>query len=178
MQWILLLLGGLVVLLVILLIVGMLLPRAHRATSRIEVNRPADEVWAAVRDLGQVPAFWPEIKSSERQPDRGGKEVWLQRMKNGFEIPLEIEEDQPPSRMVTRIAIEGKAPFGGRWIYQLTPVQTGTQVLLTEDGWVDNPLFRVISRITGHHATLDGYLAGLARKFGSEARPVHLEQNK
>jgi len=176
MQWILLVVGGLVGLLILLVLIGLFLPRAHRASSQIELPRPVPEVWAAVRDLSQVPTFWPDIKTSERQPDREGHEVWLQKMKNGFEIPLEIDEDRPPSRLVTRIALQGKAPFGGRWIYDIAETPGGARLTLTEDGWVDNPFFRVISKITGYHATLDGYLKALGRKMGSQAQPVHVEE--
>ena len=86
MQWILLLLGALVALFLVLVIAGFLLPRNHRATSWIELKRPPSEVWPVVRDLGQVPSFWPEIKAAERKPDRDGHEAWSQTMKNGFEM--------------------------------------------------------------------------------------------
>jgi hypothetical protein len=174
MQWILLLLGALFGLVVVLLIVGMLLPRAHRATSVLNLPKttPA-EVWAVIRDLGRVPEFWPDVRTSERKPDRDGKEVWVQTMKNGFALPLVIEEDSPPTRLVTRIAIEGKAPFGGTWIYEITGSGTGSKVTVTEDGFIGNPLFRVVSRIMGYHSTLDSYLTALARRMGENARPVH-----
>lgn len=174
MQWVLFIVGGLVALILALVIVGLLLPRTHVATSTIELAKPPSEVWSLIRDLGQVPAFWPEIKSSVRQPDRNGHEVWLQTMKNGFALPLEIDEDQPPSRLVTRIAIEGKAPFGGLWIYEVSASGTGSRVKVTEDGFVDNPLFRVISKVMGHHATLDSYLRALGKRLGESVEPEHV----
>jgi uncharacterized protein YndB with AHSA1/START domain len=173
MQWVLVVVGGVIALVLGLVIVGLLLPRKHIATSTIELSKPPSEVWAVIRDLGQVPAFWPDIKSSVRQPDRDGREVWLQTMKNGFALPLEIEEERPPSRLVTRIAIEGKAPFGGIWIYEITESGTGTRVSVTEDGFVDNPFFRVVSRVMGHHATLDSYLRALGKRMGGTAEPRH-----
>lgn len=173
MQWILLLLGALVALFLVLVIAGFLLPRNHRATSWIELKRPPSEVWPVVRDLGQVPSFWPEIKAAERKPDRDGHEAWSQTMKNGFEIPLEIDEDQPPNRLVTRIATAGKTPFGGSWIYEIAAAPGGSRIILTEDGWVDNPIFRVMSRIMGYHTTLDSYLRALGKKFGESVKPAH-----
>jgi uncharacterized protein YndB with AHSA1/START domain len=173
MQWILLLVGGVIVLLLGLVVAGLLLPRAHVATSWIELPRPPAEVWSTIRDLGQVPTFWVDVKTSERGPDRNGHEVWTQTMKNGFAIGIEIIDDQPPHRLVTRLAPEGKAPFGGSWIYEVAESGIGSRVTLTEDGWVDNPFFRVISRIMGHHATLDSYLRALGRKLGETVTPVH-----
>lgn len=174
MQWILYLIGGVVVLLVVLVVVGMLLPRKHLATSWIELGKPPAEVWPVIRDLGQVPAFWSDIKSSVRMPDRDGHEAWSQTMKNGFALPLEIDEDRPPNRLVTRIAIEGKAPFGGSWIYEITASGTGSRVSVTEDGWVDNPFFRVVSRVMGYHTTLDSYLRALGKRFGETVQPGHV----
>ena len=174
MQWILMIVGGLVALILLLVVVGLLLPSAHRATSAIQISKPPAEVWSAVRDLGKVPEFWPDIVTSVRQPDRDGHEVWLQTMKNGFALPLVIEEDRPPGRMVTRIALEGKAPFGGSWIYEIAESGGGTRVTLTEDGFVGNPFFRVISKLMGYHSTLDGYLKALARRFGESSQPTHL----
>ena len=173
MQWILILLGGLFGLVVVLLIVGLLLPRTHRATSTIDLAKPPAEVWGVIRDLGRVPEFWSEVKTSERKPDQGGKEVWLQTMKNGFALPLVIEEDTPPTRLATRIALEGKAPFGGTWLYQVAGSGSGAKVTLTEDGFVDNPFFRVVSRIMGYHSTLDSYLRALGKRLGENVEPVH-----
>lgn len=173
MQWILFIVAGLVALILVLVITGMLLPRTHVATSSIEVAKPPAEVWAVIRDLGQVPDFWPDIKSSQRMPDREGRETWSQTMKNGFVIPLEIDEDRPPHRLVSRIAIEGKAPFGGTWIYEVIESAAGSRVRLTEDGFVDNPFFRVVSKVMGHHSTLDSYLRALGKRFGETVQPVH-----
>lgn len=175
MQWLLYLVLGLVGVVLVLVIIGMLLPRTHRATSVVELKAAPTDVWPLVRDLGRVPEFWPEVKTSVRGPDRDGHEVWVQTMKNGFALPLVIEEDLPPSRLVTRIAIEGKAPFGGSWIYEVSPSGGGTRVTLTEDGFVDNPFFRVVSKMMGYHSTLDSYLKALARRLGETAGPVHQE---
>jgi hypothetical protein len=173
MHWIIVIVAGLIAVVLALIVVGMLLPRAHRATSTIQVAKPPTEVWVVIRDLGQTPAYWPEIKTSVRQPDREGREVWLQTMKNGFALPMVIEEERAPNHLTTRIAIEGKAPFGGRWIYEIAESGTGSRISVTEDGFVDNPFFRVISKLMGHHATLDVYLRALGKRLGETVEPVH-----
>ncbi len=96
-------------------------------------------------------------------------------MKNGFELPLVIEAEDPPRRLVTRIATEGKAPFGGTWTYDIIPEGSGSRLTITEDGWVGNPFFRVISRIMGYHGTIDSYLRAVAKRFGSDTKPIHGE---
>jgi uncharacterized protein YndB with AHSA1/START domain len=173
MHWLLYVIGGLVGVILLLVIVGLLLPRRHQATSTLDLKSSPTDVWTLIRDLGRVPEFWPELKTSVRGPDQGGREVWVQTMKNGFVLPMVVEEEVPPSRLVTRIALEGKAPFGGSWTYQVAAAGGGTRLSLTEDGFVDNPFFRVISKLMGHHATLDSYLRGVARALGETAQPAH-----
>ncbi|MEP7327256.1 MAG: SRPBCC family protein [Gemmatimonadota bacterium] len=172
MKWVILVAGVIVGIGLLMVVIGLLLPRNHIATSQVELKQPIDSVWATVRALGDTPSFWPELKSASRMPDVEGKETWGQTMKNGFNLPLVIDEERPPNLLVTRIVAK-HAPFGGVWRYSLEPVNSGTRITVTEDGWVSNPMFRVISRLMGHHTTLDSYLKGLSRKFGEETVPTH-----
>jgi hypothetical protein len=172
MKWVLLVVAVLVVIGILMVVVGLLLPRNHMAASQVELTQPVDSVWAVLRDLGNTPSFWPELKSSSRMPDVEGRETWGQTMKNGYNLPIVIDEERPPNLLVTRI-VARDAPFGGSWRYSLEAVNGGTRVTVTEDGWVSNPMFRVISKLMGHHTTLDSYLMALGKKFGEELKPTH-----
>jgi hypothetical protein len=88
---------------------------------------------------------------------------------------LRIEDAKPTSRMRSVIEDTGE-PFGGEWTYQLTPAGNGCTLDITEDGWVSNPVFRVVSRVIGHHRTMDSYLAALARRFGAPATIEHVAE--
>ncbi len=58
-------------------------------------------------------------------------------------------------------------PFGGTWTFDIEPAGTGTQLTITEDGIVRNPIFRFVSRfVFGHYKTQETYLRDLAKKFG------------
>lgn len=166
---------ALVALVAVLYLAGMAMPRTHRATSRIALQRPPEEVWPAVRNLEALVGSWKDLQAAERLPDRDGKEVWQQKA-GGFELRLIIEEATPPSRLVTRIDAPPDAAFGGTWTYQLAPAGSGTSVTVTEDGYVSNPIFRVMMKVMGTHRTLDGFLGGLAVKFGEKAVVEHVEQ--
>jgi len=172
MKWVLLIVAVMIGLGLLTLVIGLLLPRNHVATSQVELKQPIDSVWAAVRSMGDTPSFWPELKSSSRMPDVDGRETWGQTMESGFNLPLVIDEERPPDLLVTRIVAKD-APFGGTWRYSLEAVTAGTRVTVTEEGWVSNPIFRVISRLMGHHTTLDSYLKALGKKFGEELKPSH-----
>jgi len=59
-------------------------------------------------------------------------------------------------------------PLGGKWTYELRPVQGGTTLRITEDGEVFNPIFRFMSRfVFTHHRTIDRYLGDLERRVSA-----------
>ncbi|HEU5217629.1 MAG TPA: hypothetical protein VFU23_03170, partial [Gemmatimonadales bacterium] len=64
--------------------------------------------------------------------------------------------------------------FGGVWTYQIAPVPGGATVTVTEDGYVNNPLFRTMMKVMGVHKTIDGYLTALGKKLGENLTPEHL----
>jgi hypothetical protein len=93
----------------------------------------------------------------------------LKDLKYG-DVPVRIERDEPPSLLVTRVAGEN-LPFGGTWTFRVSPAQGGSELVITEHGEVYNVIFRFVSRfVTGHHATLDGYLRALQQRV-NEAQP-------
>jgi hypothetical protein len=66
---------------------------------------------------------------------------------------------------VNRIA-DPKLPFGGSWTYEVSAAGSGTELNITENGEVYNPLFRFVSRfIMGHTATIEKYQRDLAARL-------------
>jgi len=60
--------------------------------------------------------------------------------------------------------------FGGRWIYELAPDGAGTRLTITEDGFIKNPVFRLLSRtVFSTASTLERFLADLGAHLGVEA---------
>lgn len=173
MKWIAIIVGILAGLVALAWIAGSLLPREHLAASRITLPQPPDSVWGVVRDLGALKGTWSDLAEARRSVDGTGREVWDEKV-SGFDMRLIVVEDTPPARLVTQIDSPPGAVFGGRWIYELTPTGTGTAVTVTEDGWVGNPLFRLMSRLGGQHRSIDGYLTALGNHFGEQVKPEHL----
>jgi len=114
--------------------IGSVLPRAHLAARRATFAKPPDAVWAAMVELAAA-----------------------------TDLPTAIDIDDRPTRYVTRIA-DDKLPFGGRWIYELEPVGGGTRLTITEDGFVKNPIFRLVTALAPN-ATKNRFLANLARRL-------------
>ena len=175
MKWVLIILGAVIGLVALMALIGALVAREHRATSTVTLRQPPDSVWKVVRDLGGVPAWWPEIKESVRQTDKNGQEVWRQKM-SGWDVPLIVIESAPPRRLVTQIDTSAGGAFGGTWTYELVPDAGGggTKISVTEAGWIGNPIFRFLSRfVFGYYGTLDGYLKALGKHFGEAVQPAH-----
>ena len=139
MRWVLIIVGGLVLLIDIVAAIGATLPRNHTATRTLRVRRPPQEAWTAI----------------------------TQAM-SASDVPVDIVESDPPRKLVSKVK-ETEKMFGGTWTVAVAPLENGSTVTITEDGWVANPIFRFVSRfVMGHHATMDGMLKSVAKNFGEE----------
>ena len=139
MKWIAFVAGGLVVLIVAVLAIGSLLPRNHKASRTLRVKRTPAEVWPVLLSATQASS-----------------------------VPVDTLESVPPHRLVTRVTAK-ETNFGGTWTVAIDAAGAGATVTITEDGWVANPIFRVVSRfIMGHHATMDAMLTQVAKGLGEE----------
>jgi len=131
--------GGLVLLIVIVAAIGATLTRTHTASRTLRVRRPPQEAWTAITQA---------MTTSD--------------------VPVDIVENDPPRKLVSKVK-ETEKMFGGTWTVAVAPLENGSTVTITEDGWVANPIFRFVSRfVIGHHATMDGMLKSVAKNFGEE----------
>jgi len=129
MKWIALVVVALVVLVAVVALIGSRLPREHVASRTLRVSRPPQDVWNA----------YLEATGSSS-------------------VPVDVVENDPPRRMVTRVKASEKA-FGGTWTTAVAPVPGGATITIIEDGWIANPVFRFMAKyVFGHDATLDGVL--------------------
>jgi hypothetical protein len=139
MKWILIAIAAIGAGVAIVAVIGASLPRNHVASRSLAVRRSPEEIW---------PVIMQATTSSG--------------------VPVDVIESDPPRRQVTRVKDTEKM-FGGTWTITVTPTATGGTLTITEDGWVGNPIFRFVSRyVMGHHATIDGMLKEVAKKFGEE----------
>jgi Uncharacterized conserved protein len=166
---------GLATVAAVLFFIGLSLPKTHRAESRLTLETPPAEVWTVVRNPAALVGTWSDLKSSRQVQGAGGREVWEQDA-GGMQMRLIIESSVPPRRLVTRIDADEKAAFGGTWTYTLTPAGNGTTLSIVEDGFVNNPLFRVMMALMGKHRTMDGYLKALADKLDEPVKPEHVRR--
>jgi len=144
MKWMLIVLGALAVLVVLVAAIGSRLPREHVASRTLRVRRTPQEVWAAVTQATAASS-----------------------------VPVDVLEQDPPRRQVTRVK-ESEKMFGGTWTIAIEPDPSTSSgqactLTITENGWVANPIFRFVSRfVMGHHATIDGVLKQVATALNGQ----------
>jgi len=171
MKWLLLILVAIAALIVAVVVIGALLPKDHTVTRSIRLHQPPAAVWQAITDYTKFPEWRHDVQTVAPLPASIGKSGWIETVKGVGRIPLEITDSVPRQRLVAHIA-DPNLPFGGDWIYEITPADGGaaSTLRITERGSVRNPIFRFVSRfIFGLRATMDNYLKALAAKFGETA---------
>ena len=141
----------------LLYVAGVLLSREHRASVSETIDAPPDRVLDAITDVEQFPRWRTGVSAVEvtsREPLR-----WRERGDYG-EMTFELVE-RGATRVVTEVRDDGGA-FGGRWTFALEPEGERTRVTITEDGWIQPPIFRTLSRfVFGYEKSARTYLAAL-----------------
>lgn len=165
-------LGSLAGFLALVAFMGFLLPREHHASRSLKLTRTTpDVVWAVISNHAEDPTWRSDVAATVRLADAHGHAVWQDQFKNGQRMSYETVEAVPNQKLV-RLIVDSGGPFGGTWTYMLKPEGAGTRITIMEDGWVSNPVFKVVGKfVIGYHATLENYLKHLATKLGEEARP-------
>jgi hypothetical protein len=168
---ILLLVGtALVVAGIVVFLTGSLLPKQHVASRAIALRRKPQDVFQLISDFQAAPSWRSDVKAIVLLTSEDGHVLYREDGANGA-ITMEIAELDPPTRMVTRIADKG-LPFGGVWIFDISPTTDGCRLNITERGEIYNPVFRFVSRfLMGYHRTLDTYLRNVSRRFEETSLP-------
>ena len=159
MQWLWIGLGIVVGVVAVVLIWGALLPKEHSCTVARTYRTTPERVWALITKVEEFPRWRRDVASIEvRERGTDGAPVaWTERSSFG-PIPLRTIEQQPPHLLVGRIDSD-ELPFGGTWTYRIEDLGDGSvRLSITEDGEVENVLFRFLSRyVFGHDKTMKTY---------------------
>jgi len=170
MKWLLIIVGVLIGIFALAWMIGAMLPRDHVATRMARYSQPPEKIWQAITAAEAFPSWRTGVTAVKRLPEENGLAGWVETSSFG-EMPLRVVESDAPRRLVLRIASD-ELPFGGTWTYEVTAVDGGATLRITEDGFVKPALFRFMSRfLFGHTATMEQYLKDLGKKFGEAVVP-------
>jgi hypothetical protein len=159
-KWTLIVVIALVGLAAILALIGMMLPKGHRASRTATLAAAPPIVFGVITDFARAPEWRRDISRIEIVPDDGHGRVVREHGRQGV-VPYRVEVFEPTSRLVMRID-DSSLPYGGSWTYELRPDGAGTAITITEDGEVYNPIFRFVHKMfLSPYASMDGYLEDL-----------------
>ena len=163
-KWLLYIVAGLVGLVALTAIAGYAMPARHVAHGAKEFRASPSTVYDVVTDFAKYPEWRSDVTSVE-VGQRDGKPLVTEHGPNGV-VPYLIEDQQRPSKFVMRIA-DPDLPFGGTWTFEVSPNDSGSELVITEDGEVYNPFFRILGRLfMSPTATIDGFLEDLRKRLG------------
>jgi Polyketide cyclase / dehydrase and lipid transport len=167
MKIVLMIVGALVLLIVAVVVIGALLPRRHVSTRSAQFHASAEQLFALVAGAQN---WRPDVAKWEEVPDSGGRHLQRETSKRGETMMYELDL-KPPQSIVRTIATPN-LPYSGSWTFVFTPDGSGTNVRITEDGEVYNPIFRFVQRfILGQTATIDAYLKAMGKATGQDVVP-------
>jgi len=163
-KWILFVVLGLVSFVAILAVVGMFLPKGHRASRTVVYGAPPARVFATITDFARFPEWRSDVKAVELLGDEGRGMRFREQGKHGA-VTYRVERRVPDSMLVTRID-DPSLPYGGAWTLEVKPAPDGASLTITEDGEIYNPIFRVMSKVIfSPYTTIDTYQADLRKRL-------------
>ena len=164
-RWIFYILAGLVALIVLVAAIGAMLPKEHTASRAMRFRPQPAALFGVVSDFAKYPEWRSGVTNVEVQGPVGVGAVVTEHGPEGT-IPYHIEVFEPPSKIVMRIA-DTSLSFGGTWTFEVFPNDSGSELVITENGEVYNPIFRFMSKfLFSPSATIETYLADLKKKLG------------
>lgn len=154
------------VLLAVVVVVGYRLPEEHTATRDKVFAATPDRIFKEIATPTAYPKWRTGVQEVRMLADSGGMTRFRESAMTG-DVTYLVEHVVPNRQFVLTVA-DAKLPYTGSWTFDIVPVSGGTQVTITEEGSVHNPVFRFMSRyVYGHFRTIDGYLADLDKRLGN-----------
>ncbi|PJZ69254.1 hypothetical protein CH373_14515 [Leptospira perolatii] len=144
---------------------GYLLPKDHVATVEKEYQTSPEKIYQTIRNFKDYASWRTGVASVEAHSDT----TWSEVNKDNEKIKFGIKSENYPKYCIVEILNED-LPFGGYWEFEISSKGGNASVLkLTENGFVTNPIYRLMSRfVFGHTATLVQYQEDLFRKINQQ----------
>src|SRR5208282_91594 len=166
MKWYRVVLAIVVGVMLLIALVGLLLPKWHRATRMARFKQPPEAIFAAITG----PQNWRGVSRYVLPPDGGPKKY---RDQSGRWLITYEEIASDPPKLYRAKIVDEDLPFAGTWTWEITPTDDGCTCRITEVGEVKNPAIRVVSRfLIGYTKSIDTYRKALCEKFNE---PVHIQ---
>ncbi len=159
---------ALIALVVVAAVGGMLMEPSHTVTREATYAQAPEQLWRTITRFDETPKWRSTVQSVQLE---SGTPVRFVEMGDDGPVPMEVTEYDAPRRLVL-MSTNPDMPFSRAWTIELTPVEDGTRVTLTESASIENPMVRFVS-----HTFLDPaeptntYLIDLGRHLGEAVTP-------
>lgn len=145
-----LLITSIIILPIILYLIGFLLPKPYQNKANLVVRASPSEVWQAVNDMTAVPVTGSTKHTIHSVTEGEDLPAWLIDMGASQVTVQTIIADEP--HHLVRVLADSVVPMTARYEYHFEPMGSGTDITITEEGYIDNgtwhvPLFRIIVRV-------------------------------
>lgn len=141
--------------------VGGRMPRDHVASVRGTYAASPASIWDVISNPAQSASWRNDVKRIDMLSTNDGRLAWKEMSSRGT-TSYEMVSQEAMVSQVSRITDE-RLPYGGQWEFQLTPRGTGTELLITERGFVKPAIMRLVARtVFSSTSTMEAYHRSLA----------------
>ncbi len=128
-------------------LVGLAISPVHREeTTQIYQTSP-ETIWGVLTDLDGMPAWRQDLVALERLPGPDGTVRWRETVSGRDPVTYQRTESDPPARLVVQVTAPGPGPR--RWEYRIRSVDLGTELAVTEERSIGNPVLRPFVMLFG-----------------------------
>lgn len=135
--------GLLLAFLGILAVLGSQIDPDHHVVVVKELNASQEKVWNIISDVSLIPK-WNEAVQSVHVKGEKPLISWQEEYKTGHKMNYRFTQVSPPHKLIREVA-DADAPFSGEWIIEIQETDNGSEVKITENGHIENPLIRFIA---------------------------------
>jgi uncharacterized protein YndB with AHSA1/START domain len=154
----LILLGTTLVCALLIVLRGRSMPREHEASVTVQLAAPPERVMAMLLDHASMTTWRKDLKSIRLVND-----VVEEVNKHGA-LQYRVHARSPLLLETEIIADPLTADFGGTWQFTLQPKDQGTELNITERGFVNPAWMRVASKyVFGHDTNIRSYATDLQK---------------
>jgi hypothetical protein len=159
--------GGLMAIFAVAYVAGFLIAEDQTHTRTLTLKQTPAAVHAVLADVQNMPKWHTGVEKVELLPLIDGKEATRQTFKGNMQMTIITAENHPPGHLVRTMG-DADGPFVGSWTYAITPTNGGSDVALTEQSKVRNPVTRLMMKFYGLTKYMDDHLRDLAAHSGKQ----------
>ncbi len=155
-------------------VVGFLLPKTYTNQGNLVLASSPDDVWNAIMDMEKLPVSGSDQHHVQLISEADDPPAWLIDM-GSTQLTIQTIESEEPHKLV-RVLADGVVPMTAHYEYHLSPMGSGTDLTIQEEGFIDNgtwhvPIFRIMVRMMPG-AGLKLYCQQLVDYLGETAVPI------